>query len=154
MDTSFLGRIIYYLIIFAEIFIGLTIIISGITWVIGDQTKNVERKRKSGFIFLVSVFVFYIFRFGSIIMFSLLFSQGIIRGVKENTLIYFLRMIQILILALVPTFSIIQHYLYRYQYLIIEREESRQRQRLYLYITFILPICIMGLLELMINLVK
>ena len=43
----------YYVIIVAEIIIGLAIIISGIGWVVGDQTNNVERKRKSGLAFLI-----------------------------------------------------------------------------------------------------
>ncbi|MBP2620463.1 hypothetical protein DHL47_03755 [Streptococcus panodentis] len=144
----------YYLIVFAEIFLGLSIIGSGIVWVIGDQTNNVERKRKSGLIFLISVSFFYLFRFGSIAIMALLFSKGAVQGVEEKNLLYLLRIAQVLVLALVPTFSIIQHYIYRYQYLIIEREESRQRQRLYFYIAFVLTACIVGLLELMIGLVK
>ena len=47
MDSTFLNHIMYYVIIVAEIIIGLAIIISGIGWVVGDQTNNVERKRKS-----------------------------------------------------------------------------------------------------------
>ncbi|KXT83157.1 hypothetical protein STRDD11_01665 [Streptococcus sp. DD11] len=154
MDTAFFNTVIYYLIVFAEIFLGLSIIGSGIIWVIGDQTNNVERKRKSGLIFLVSVSFFYLFRFGSIAIMALLFSKGAVQGVEEKNLLYLLRIAQVLVLALVPTFSIIQHYIYRYQYLIIEREESRQRQRLYFYIAFVLTACIVGLLELMIGLVK
>ncbi|MGT2707617.1 hypothetical protein ACVRXQ_06655 [Streptococcus panodentis] len=154
MDTAFFNTVIYYLIVFAEIFLGLSIIGSGIVWVIGDQTNNVERKRKSGLIFLISVSFFYLFRFGSIAIMALLFSKGAVQGVEEKNLLYLLRIAQVLVLALVPTFSIIQHYIYRYQYLIIEREESRQRQRLYFYIAFVLTACIVGLLELMIGLVK
>ena len=153
MDLSFLNRIIYYLIVFAEIFMGLTIIVSGIFWVIGDQTQNVERKRKWGLTFVIAVSLFYLFRFGSIILMALLFSQGQIQGVEEKNAVYLLRILQVLILAVIPTFSIIQHYIYKYQYMIIEREESRQRQRLYFYITFGLTAGIVGLLELMIGLI-
>ena len=58
MDSTFLNHIMYYVIIVAEIIIGLAIIISGIGWVVGDQTNNVERKRKSGLAFLISVSLF------------------------------------------------------------------------------------------------
>ena len=149
MDSTFLNHIMYYVIIVAEIIIGLAIIISGIGWVVGDQTNNVERKRKSGLAFLISVSLFYIFRFGSIAVLALLFSKGSLPGMEEKSLVYLLR-----ILPLVPTFSIIQHYIYRYQYLIIEREESRQRQRLYFYVAFAMTAGIVGLLEIMIGLVK
>ena len=59
MDSTFLNHIMYYVIIVAEIIIGLAIIISGIGWVVGDQTNNVERKRKSGLAFLISVSLLY-----------------------------------------------------------------------------------------------
>ena len=154
MDSTFLNHIMYYVIIVAEIIIGLAIIISGIGWVVGDQTNNVDRKRKSGLAFLISVSLFYIFRFGSIAVLALLFSKGSLPGMEEKSLVYLLRILQVLILALVPTFSIIQHYIYRYQYLIIEREESRQRQRLYFYVAFAMTAGIVGLLEIMIGLVK
>ena len=150
MDQTLINNIVYYLIVALFVIIGFTIIISGIIWMLNDQINNIEKKRNSGLIFLIAVLLFYALRFGSIIGFSLFSNQG--HGFESSTIVQMLRAIEILVLAFMPSFAIIQAYIYNYQFLITKKPDSKQRKKFYWVAAVLGTSLILLVIELLIRL--
>ena len=151
MNPQLINDILYYFIVGVEIILGLSGIGFLILWVLSDQTLNVERKRKAGIYLFISIGLFYVIRFGSIALFSFLYSKGMSTSLQSVT-INILRLFQLIIIAFVPAFSMLQASIFKYQSLITERPESKKRLTFYRSIGIFATAAIILLLQLMINL--
>lgn len=150
-SMEIINNIIYYLVVSIEILLGLTVVGSLIAWVVFGQINNIELKRKAVMIFFVATMIFYIMRFGSIIIISAL-ADTANHQVGSSTFISVFRLLQLFIIAFVPTFVIPQSYIFEYQYMLTERIESKQSKRMYLIYSFALTSILVLLLELLLNL--
>lgn len=147
MET--LNNSIYHLITGILTLLGLSTVISLVVWIIGSQTNNIEVKRKAGVIFLISVGIFYLIRFGSISIISIL--AGAV-GEGNNTIISFLRLIEVFVISFIPSFVIPQSYIFEYQYLLTERIESRQERNRYVIYGIGMTLLLVLILEFLIRL--
>uniref|UniRef100_UPI003F68DDAD hypothetical protein n=1 Tax=Streptococcus pluranimalium TaxID=82348 RepID=UPI003F68DDAD len=142
---------IYYLIVGAQIVIGLIILFSAITWGIADQTKNLKLKKWAGIFFFIFTSIFYVMRVGSISLFAgLKAGEQINIGVSlfRNTL----RLIQLIFLSVIPSFFLIEAYIFKYQNLIIDHPDSKANVKKYMFFALALPVIVALVLQLMISL--
>ena len=144
-----LNNSIYYGIIGILVLIGLSVVISLVTWVVGTQTSNIELKRKSGVVLMIAIGIFYFLRFGSISVLSFLAGAA---GEGVNTIVSFLRLLEVFIIAFVPSFVIPQAYIFEYQYLLTERIESKQERNKYILYGIGVTLLLVLILELLIRL--
>lgn len=118
--------IIRYLIILIYSVIAFIVIISGILWLIFDQNRNAKRKSAAGLFLSLGILSFYILRFGSLFVLSILNSNGNnITGINDLSISNFLRLLQLAIISFVPTFTIIQSYIFKYKFLITKDPDSK-----------------------------
>lgn len=141
----------YYFVVGIQIFLGLVILVSSIMWGVADQAKNLKMKKWSGVIFLIFCSIFYLIRFGSIsILAGLRTGQHINLGI--SLIKSSLRLIQLVFISIVPSFFLIESYIFKYQHLIINHPDSKAQERKYLVFAVGLPIIIALALQLMISL--
>lgn len=141
----------YYFVVGVQIIIGLVILISAIMWGVADQAKNLKMKKWSGVFFLIFCSIFYLIRFGAIsVLAGLRTGQHISIGVSLFKSL--LRLIQLVFISIVPSFFLIESYIFKYQHLIIDHHDSKAQERKYLIFAVGLPIVIALALQLMISL--
>ncbi|HEL2413231.1 TPA: hypothetical protein TZW92_001796 [Streptococcus suis] len=144
-----MNNAIYYLIVSVMTIIGLVVIISLIVWIVGEQTGNIELKRKASLFLVISLLIFYFIRFGSITLISIFAGEV---GDGTNTVVSLLQLLQVLILACVPPFVIQQAYIFQYQYLLTDRVESKQKRNSYIIYGIGFTVLVIVILQLLIGL--
>lgn len=105
--------------------IGLGIVVSVVIYSFIDQNRNIKKKILWGKILLGLVAALYFIRFGAIFIVSNIYSVGTDSS-SGNSFVDVLRFLQLLVLAIMPTFSIIQARIYDYQAIIKQTSGSAQ----------------------------
>lgn len=145
-------NIISWVIIILYVVLGLLFIGGVVWWTLSDQANNIKAKQKSSILVAIVVGVFYLLRFGSISILSTLSGQSLDMDNFGNGFVAFLRLIQVFIIGILPTFIIMQSYIFEYQYMITERIESKQKRNVYLIYSISITAGLLLLLEMLIRL--
>lgn len=145
--------LVYYSIVGLQVIIGLFMLISASLWGISNQTKNINLKKNSGIVFIISTGIFYLVRFGSITLLAIL-DQSKQAVPSTNFFVDLLRLIQVIAVSITPTFFLLESYIFKYQFLFTEHIDSKQQEKKFLLFATVLPAIIVIALQLMINLVR
>lgn len=106
----------------------LCIVVTSIAFYFTDGNKNVAKKIIFKKLLITFGLIFYIIRFGTIFLLSILYQKNNLNlGFSGTIFTSILRFIQLIVIAVLPNYSIIQSYIFEYQF-IIKNEDIRSKE--------------------------
>lgn len=136
MDTSLMYKIIYYLTLIG-VFLPYAVILFGFfSWIIANQTNNLKGKKKATIVVGVAIAVIYLFRFTPIVAFAAMYNKTNIGNLEFEGVTNIFTLLQLLVVAFIPAFTLIQSYIFEYQLMITEGNKRTSASSKRSYIMF------------------
>lgn len=134
MDTSLMYKIIYYLILIG-VFLPYGVILFGaFSWIIANQTNNLKGKKRATIVVGIAIAIIYLFRFTPIVTFAALYNKNNVGSFELDGMTNIFTLLQLLVVAFIPAFTIIQSFIFEYQFMITEgnKRSSASSKRSYI----------------------
>lgn len=133
-----LNFIMYYVFLFIVFIPYIIFLISLLLWIGANHTNNIENKKRTAVGVGVGMFGIYLVRFIPMMIFANLNNTDIANTINFNHSSDVFSFIQLIILATIPTFSVLQSYIYNWQDIITEGKKltSKDNKRRLIVIGF------------------
>lgn len=151
-SLGILNNIIHGIALGVMFVLVIVIVLFAVLYYFTDGNRNIKKKKNYLKILAISAVALYIIRFGTIFILSIIYKSSA-TSVNANLFTDILQFIQLLVIAILPTYSLIQSYIFEYQTVIKDDDvDSKDKAKKWRNRGLISTVALIFALQVVINL--